>query len=75
MTNYEVTVKAATFSVPLKLCIRLAALCDIQQGLTKGSRVTIVMLLHLKPLSQSDAHSSASQGCPLSPVPLPGRRN
>lgn len=66
--------KADIFSVPLKFCFQLAAFCDSQQDLTKG-HMTVVMLLQLKPFSQSDAQSSASQGLPLSLVSLPGRGN
>lgn len=78
--NDEVTVKAAIFSVALELCIRLAAFRDIQQDLMKGVSVGTPfngsdVLLQVKPLSQSDAHSSASQGFPLPSVPLPGRRS
>lgn len=60
MANRDVTVKAAMFSVPLELCILLTAFHDIKQDLEKGRCVTVVVSLQLKPLSRSDAHSSAS---------------
>lgn len=56
--------KAVMFSVPLRLSNLSALFHDVLQDPRKGRYVSVVTQLQLKPVSQPDAQSSASQAFP-----------